>query len=271
MAEPRLATVTSLVDAQAAARARLSAAARAAVVSRLLSGGRWWDSAAITAMATQMVRMVEATQRQAAAVTDAYLARVASEIAGSRIGPVGVGAALKLAELRGGTPHRDVYGRLADQYRWLLSSGKSADLAQRMVVRRAEQLAEMDVSLAVRDQSRRFMVVRRVDGYRRVVHPELSAGGVCGLCIVASDRVYKADILMPIHEHCRCEAMPIINGVDPGRTLNGQELDAFYRAAGSNRAKDLKRTRYVVREHGELGPVLTNADHSFRGPEDLAA
>ncbi len=49
--------------------------------------------------------------------------------------------------------------------------------------------------------------------------------------------------------------------------MNADDLQKLYDDAGSSKAADLKRTRYRVDEHGELGPVLEYADKPRR---DLA-
>lgn len=271
MTPEELAAVTALVESQAEARSRVSLAVQAGAVASLLQGDDWYDSQAITGMARRIVRLVEPGQRQVAASTDGYLSRVSSLLAGRRVAPVGAGSKLRIAALRRGVSHEGVYGRLADQYRWLRSVGKSADEAQSLVGHRVEVVADMDIALASRDQEHRFMLVRDVDGWRRIIHPELSKGGSCGLCIVAADRKYTRGDLKPIHAGCHCEILPIINGVDPGLSLNKADLKRFYAEAGGTAAKKLKRTRYVVREHGEVGPVLVNAADEWRGPEDLPA
>jgi hypothetical protein len=62
-------------------------------------------------------------------------------------------------------------------------------------VERVAAVADMDMQLADRAQSRRSSPSRPsavdITGYRRVIHPEVSKGGSCGLCIAASDRVYS--------------------------------------------------------------------------------
>jgi hypothetical protein len=88
---------------------------------------------------------------------------------------------------------------------------------------------------------------------------------------VASDRTYKSKDLMALHDRCKCTVLPIVNGQDPGLTLNGADLAAFYKSAGSTGAADLKKTRYVVHQHGELGPVLRAAGDKFTGPAQVAA
>jgi hypothetical protein len=109
-----------------------------------------------------------------------------------------------------------------------------------------------------------------VKRYRRVLRPELSVTGSCGLCIAASDRIYRVRELMPIHPpSCKCTTLPIVGDDDPGRSLNRVDLDRLYAEAGSTAAADLRRTRYKVNEHGEFGPVLTRAGDSFRGPGNV--
>lgn len=96
----------------------------------------------------------------------------------------------------------------------------------------------------------------KITGYRRVIHPELSRGGTCGMCIAASDRLYKIAELLPIHAHCKCTIAAVTDEYDPADDLNAVDLNALYKDAGGNTVAHLKRTRYRVDEHGELGPVL---------------
>lgn len=117
----------------------------------------------------------------------------------------------------------------------------------------AQRLGEQEVIAKAADLDNPTV---KVTGYRRVVHPELSRGGSCGMCIVASDRIYKTTELKPIHSNCKCTVAPVTADNDPGNSLNKQDLGQFYKEAGGNSAAHLKRTRYQVDEHGELGAVL---------------
>jgi hypothetical protein len=99
-----------------------------------------------------------------------------------------------------------------------------------------------------------------VTGYRRVIHPELSKSGTCGLCVAAADRIYHVDDLMPIHTNCQCAPMMIVRGKgDPARIFNGADTTELYRrvlaAAGSTAADKLKNTRIRVSD-GAAGRVL---------------
>jgi hypothetical protein len=129
----------------------------------------------------------------------------------------------------------------------------------------------MDIQLADRDQSQKFLTEnadrRDIRGWRRVIHPELSKGGTCGLCIAISDRVYGVKELRAVHDHCECTTLPIVGTQDPGNSLNNLDLKTLYgNAGGSTSGEALKRTRYQVDEHGELGPVLSADGRHVRGP-----
>jgi hypothetical protein len=99
----------------------------------------------------------------------------------------------------------------------------------------------------------------KIIGWRRVIHPELSRGGSCGMCIVATRQVYKVDTLRAIHSRCRCTVAPVTAQHDPGSVLNHDDLQEMYAAAGGTTAAHLKRTRYQYKQedHGEFSNVLT--------------
>jgi hypothetical protein len=128
--------------------------------------------------------------------------------------------------------------------------------AQRKAEERLKKLADTDVQMARRDESSVVInVLDTVIGYRRVIHPELSESGVCGICIAASSREYSKSDLEPIHYYCKCETLPITVGFDPGKTMNREALDKLYEQAGGNDIDFLSDTRYQFDEHGELGFV----------------
>jgi len=164
------------------------------------------------------------------------------------------------------------YERLASQYRYQVVNGSTEPDASANAAQRAAAVVRTDLSLAHRAQAQRFFSRRQVrTGFRRVLRPELGSGGPpCGLCVVAADRVYGYRQLLPLHPGCRCEVVAVGDTADPGLTLNADDLKHLYGAAGSNTAEDLRRIRVQITEHGELGPVLIDADQHFRGPSDVA-
>lgn len=242
----------------------------------------WYSAEQITAWAARLASQMEALQRAQAQSTDAYLARATSSIVGGRIRPTG---RVDVTDLRTGVTHAGAYARAADVYRWQQSQfdqfarvlAETQDVASLApfdlvdpidaAVQRVAAVADMDIQLADRAQSKRTLEdqARKVEirGYRRVIHPELSKGGTCGLCIAASDRIYHVEDLKALHGRCECTVLPIVGQHDPGSSLNNLDLNDLYAHAGdsTNRA-DLKRTRYQIDQHGELGPVLT--DGKFR-------
>lgn len=244
-------------------------AVRAAVArTRAMGDDDWYDSTAITKYAKDVVKLVEPSQRQAAALTNAFQARVLTELTGRTATPV---KQVDITRLRG-VAHDSVYGRVADDYRYQKSLGKTAAEAQKLAELRAEELADMDVTLAVRKQENAFVTAKKaVLYYRRVIHPELAKSGTsCGLCIVASTRVYNKGDLKPIHFRCNCVTLPVVDRKqDVGDLINQDDLTSLYEEAGSNRAADLKKTRYSVHQHGELGPVLTYRGNRWRSPADV--
>jgi len=260
-----------LVDAQAAARDRTLMATQRRVEALVASFDQWWDDAAVAALAQRISTVVGAGQLATSRATDAYLARVIGQALGRPIPPVGV--RVTPDQWRRANPV-DVYGRPAADVRRRVASGATVEAAIGMALTRYQSMAATDLALAMTNTSRGVFQSRGryIDGYRRIIHPEFTrSGGTCGLCVAASDRVYDPDDLMPLHDNCRCETLPIVDGQDPGRDLSEQELQALYDDAGGTAAAKLKRTRYQVNEHGELGPVLREQGHHFRGPAEVAA
>lgn len=262
--------VVRLVDAQARQRDRVRDTVTAAV-AELVAG--WADFATpsqVRRLVDALVRLVEPAQSRTASTTSAYLARVIGELTGRPAAPVGV--RIDPARLRGGTSHRDALERVAAEYRRHRADELDDQAARDRAVKRARLIVDEDLSLASREAARQvFTRTPGVTGYRRVIRPEKSAGGSCGLCVAASDRVYSRGDLLPLHALCKCEPLPIVGANDPGRSLNRDELDELYRRAGGNTAEKLKRARVTVHEHGELGPVLRDPGEHFRGPDEVAA
>ncbi len=167
---------------------------------------------------------------------------------------------------RSGASALEVYQRPGRQFIWELSRGESVEDARAAAADRLRAIAENDVLLADRHEVHRVFEdnAKTVIGYRRVIHPELSRDGTCGLCLVASQRFYTMEDLLPLHDRCNCTVMPIVKGDDPGFRLNEDDLKSIYATAGSTAAEDLVNTRITINEHGELGPVLVKQGDRFR-------
>ncbi|KJL39917.1 hypothetical protein RS82_04130 [Microbacterium trichothecenolyticum] len=166
---------------------------------------------------------------------------------------------------RSGTPIVEVYKRPARQAEHALRQGATPEQAEAVLVERMTKIVEMDAVATIRDEkSIIHQAAPKVTGYRRILRPDLTKYGPCGLCIVAADRTYHTGDLLELHNGCVCDTAAITADADPGLSLNREDLDAIYEAAGGNFAEALQRTRVVVRENGELGPILVRDGNEFK-------
>jgi hypothetical protein len=148
-----------------------------------------------------------------------------------------------------------VFSRPAAVFRYATSIG--ADDAAAQALDRIDSLVDDNLMLTQRLAQQQVLVAAVTDldsgktrkrgpkviGYRRVIHPELSRTGTCGLCIAASDRIYKVDQLLPIHAHCKCTIAAVTEDFDPADDLNAVDLNQLYKEGGGTSAVHLKRTR----------------------------
>lgn len=101
--------------------------------------------------------------------------------------------------------------------------------------------------------------------YRRVIHPELSKGGTCGLCVAAAHRLYWRADLKKIHDGCNCDVVPATDARDIGKEINDADLGATYDAASSRDGWTLKQVRFKD-QGGELVPVKERKAKGARKP-----
>lgn len=158
-----------------------------------------------------------------------------------------------------------IFNRPARTQRYLESQGVGSAEARAEAEQRMLTLVDGNLMLAQRLAEAEIIakaaaIDDRVIGLRRVIHPEMSRTGTCGLCIAASDRIYTVRELMPIHARCQCTTAAVTREFDPADVLNAVDLTQLYSDAGDTTSgKELKRIRYKVNEHGELGAVLVPA------------
>jgi hypothetical protein len=226
----------------------------------------WTDQRLVTGQTAGSANLVDAALSRTRLLSRSYISAVLSEmgVRDLRLPPT--------VDLypRSGVSELAVYARPVKQYLYQQSIGASVADATTAAMDRLEEIATLDVKAVDRDEARVvYEAVARVTGYRRVIHPELSETGTCGLCLVASQRVYASDELQPLHgPSCNCDTLPIVAGDDPGFRVNDNDLKAIYDVAGSTAAEDLLNTRITINEHGELGPILTKKGDHFRGPSE---
>jgi hypothetical protein len=158
-----------------------------------------------------------------------------------------------------------VYKRPFVDMRTQLSKGKTFKEAVDAGARRAASLASTEVQLARRNTGLQIRNENdRIVGYIRT----LTGAESCALCNVASTQRYRRGDLMPIHPGCDCGEMPIFGNQDPGQVINDVRLDAIQENVESRfgiqdaGARAIDYRKIAIREHGELGPVLTIAKNN---------
>lgn len=207
-------------------------------------------------------------------------------------------------EIRNGVPVQDVYHRSIVEARSRVANGASFDEAMASGRSRAVSTARTDVSLANKGEMARGGELRPwVVGYRRVL-----TGRSCAFCATASTQRYKSADLLPLHPSCDCDVAEIFGTEDPGQVINRELLTDLkatnieaggrpyvVEADGSIRYKrtekllgpdgeplrtpsgEIRRqvtagdkVKVEVVEHGELGPMLTDAKHATTTAPELA-
>lgn len=216
---------------------------------------------------SQVIPAMSAATTAAAQLTDGYIAAYLEAETGSPASPTGiVRPPVRPVDV-------DTEWRRPFIHTWVaLEAGKDWLTAVDAGRVYAASTAATDTQVAARNTAGEAMdsYGPRVAGYRRVLGP----GNNCGLCIVASTQRYGRSTLLPIHNRCGCTVEPIIGG-PVGRVIDRGRLNLV---KSQLRSEDLPYTRSAltrlrvdpadlppvrVAQHGELGPVLTDARHRF--------
>lgn len=231
-------------------------------VARLWSALGSYDEQDVDRLLAGVLPIVEAAQRQSVRVTDVYVARALGRE------PLGVNPERAIgARARNGTAPEEVYRRPFVTHWAALSQGVPYEQALRRGLDRLVSTAETDIQLATRQATREIGLEEpRIYGWQRI------PGDACDLCLIASTQRYRTGDLFPIHNKCGCEVAPLYEPT--GRVINPELLDELKSEGAIDRitaqraqARDIELAdppeAVAVQHHGELGPVLTDADHHF--------
>lgn len=250
----QLSEVESWVDAYGSAARDLEAGSAAAVWASYAAIRDWYDPRQTVAAAAEAAGLATRMLAAIDGLVAAYQGNVVGILTGRPLSRV------RTPELeyprRGHVDPRVVYDRPVWTYRDTVARGGAESEAFIAARVHAELLAGTDAMLAERDATVITLKRHEIKKYRRVVRPELSQTGTCGLCIAASQQVYSIKDLLPLHERCKCAVLPIVKGNDPADAMNTIDIAQLGADAGGKSRNELTRTRYRVDEHGELGPVL---------------
>jgi hypothetical protein len=210
------------------------------------------------------VPVVLAGQRQVSALTDAYLANVLTTTLGRPVRPVGV-----TNDYPRGVDPGEVYARPFVTVRTKLSEEKPLQAAISAGAARLVDIVATDMQLSKTHTARRAFTSSGVQRYRRVLTGSVN----CALCTIASTQLYWRGDLLPIHPGCDCSVAPVSN---PDAFDQDAELEKAHEDIGARFGKDAVdrggrdpldyRKAVIVRDHGEIGRVLTLAEHQFTGP-----
>lgn len=267
----RLPTRNELIDAYQTLSGRLLDAAGVSARSSFLTLPDWRDDN-IPGYIEQVVSMLTATKQQAAQLASAFYAEIAKLDGQTFSAPVLSREELTTSALRNGADTVQVWSRPFVEMRTALAAGSTIADALDAGAFRAQDLARTEVQLARRGaglsaRKRNSNIV----GYIRT----LSGSENCALCYLASTQRYHKRDLQPIHPGCDCGEMPIYGTTDVGQVIDETRLSATHEAVAARfnvadaGGRTIDYSKIAIREHGELGPVLTVADQNFTGPNDL--
>lgn len=265
--DPEVSRTAAYVQRQAAIRERVAVN----VMARL---GRVFDTLPSPAGADRVVpdllADIQAGQRATARTSAAYVSGLldGAPDADRSFVTVDLPASMRVA---GQADPTVPYRRPFTQWSRDLGAGMDEETARARARQRLMVMADSDLTSAMREGVRQIVADHPdVIAMRRVIHPELSRGGACGLCVAASDRLYSKRMLMPIHARCVCEPVIVTRQADPGLKLNVADFAAIYGPDSVTDPAGLKRTRFAIDFHGEYGPVLRRADDTFEAPDPRA-
>lgn len=145
-------------------------------------------------------------------------------------------------------------------------SGKADPMA--LGSRRLRNMAGTDLQMA---KIRQAQQVLKAAG-RKVFHRVVTSGNPCALCEIAETQTYYTEDLMPIHDNCSCEVEPDEATADispQSLVAGGDQNELMTQLADEDASDEAYRNAIAVRNHGEVGPMLTWSHQKFLGPKDL--
>lgn len=239
------------------------------------SMGSWRDDDIERLLATVAPR-VQAGQQRISDLTDAYIGRVAADQGYTVTGRTFEATTRNLR----GITDETLYARPLATMHDTLSKGQSVTAAVAAGKNRLQSIVATNLQLAKTHSGRRAMRSGGVRAFERV----LTGRENCALCVIASTQRYWVSELAPIHPGCDCSSRPL--EADPNtQIIHPDRLDAIHTAVESEFGASDRGARFidgrndisdyldliVVRDHGELGPVLTWRDQHFTTKSELNA
>lgn len=255
--------IAGWIDMATAASAETLATAQEEIGALWAGFAGWYVAAEVAELARPSAALSLEAQQILAGLFAEYVSQVTAVL---RPGTAPTIRTVPTPDIRGGVDLAEVYVRPAIEYKETVAFTADFERAEAQALQKIDSLVEDDLMLAVRDAVDDSLFQLDWQRYRRVLRPEMSESGPCGLCVVAADQIYSVGDLLPLHSRCKCTVVPVEDGDEAARRLNRADLDRLYAAAGSSSARDLNRLRVTVGDGGELGPILQT-----RTPRDITA
>lgn len=230
----------------------------------------------------RIVPAIRAGQMQTAALTDAYIGRMAV-LAGVSWTP---GLDPNVVGYRG-VPDAVVYRRPAVDVYTALSKGATYAQAVSGGLSRLTDIVSTDIQQASTRQAQSSVDASGFKYFRR----QLTGRESCAFCVIASTQRYHRGNLLPCHPGCDCTVVPIVSAKDPGQVIDRRLLESTRAqidtqlGSEDRGARDLglgKTTSagnsvsdytdlLIVHDHGEFGPTLAWRSQEFTSAADISA
>lgn len=208
-----------------------------------------YNEADVPEFVSRVTPIVAAGQTRAVALSNAYVARKLG------VTPYGVNVPDLRSTLRNGTPPEVVYRRPFVTVWTALSNGDDWETAVQSGQAQAESSSLMDVALAMTAAYLVFGALSASSGDEIVAWRRVAESNCCDFCQMLDGVHTGPTEPQPLHNRCGCTAEPITRKsspadfVTPGDTVGD----------------------VTIHQHGELGPVITQAgDHFTTEAEALA-
>lgn len=216
------------------------------------------------------VSWVRGAQIVLAEAVAAAAAQHAMSASGTRLSPPIVPRGT-VTDVRGLDPF-EVYHRPFAVLWSLLGQGAWFREARDRAAQRARDLVDGDLQLAYghawRESLQRLPEQSRPRYWRRVTQGEYT----CGLCLIAATNRYSRGDLNPMHPGCDCAVRPVF-GTDSfdEKAALARAHQAMADIFGESNRRGRDYNTALIRQHGELGPMLVDPNDTFTGPADIAA